>query len=155
MNRLEYRSLDSDQRFKVTEYFIEASHEETMGIWRSFVDHPYKNCRPLNWEQLDGMMYTVANVSIQYDDTGEIKRMPICVSIMWNLVDGHLMAFYEACSQVVDHDIVKKFIDEKSNSNVNIRTNSSNFHHALHHCNIDINKKETEFSPCKICIDDP
>ena len=145
MNRLEYRSLDSDQRFKATEYFVEATHDETHGIWRCFVDSPHENCRPLNWEQLDGTMYTVANVLIQYDDKpGVIKRMPICVSIMWNLVDGHLMAFYEACSMVVDHDVVKKFIDEKSNSNVNIRSNSSNFHLALHHCKIDISKKEQE-----------
>lgn len=145
MNYTEYRKLSDEGRFKATEYFVEATHNETYGIWRQFVDKPHENCRPLKWDQLDGTIYTVANVTLQYDDQpGLVKRMPICVSIMWNLVDEHLMAFYEACSQVVDHDIVKKFIDEKSNSNVNIRTNSSNFHHALHHCNIDINKKDSE-----------
>jgi hypothetical protein len=144
MNYNEYRNLSDEQKFKATEYFIEASYEETLGIWKQFVDSPYENCRPLNWEQLDGTMCTVATVSIQYDDKpGEIKRMPICVSIMWNLVDGHLMAFYEACSLVVDHDVVQKFIDDK-HPNKHIRTNASNFHQALHHCNIDINKKLTE-----------
>lgn len=145
MNRLEYRSLSDEDRFKATEYFVEATHDETHGIWSRFVDKPYKECRPLNWEQLDGIMHTIVYVSIQYDDQpGVIKRMPICVSIMWNLVDGHLMAFYEACSMVVDHDVVKEFINEKSNSNVNIRTDSTNFHLALHHCKIDIHKKEQE-----------
>jgi hypothetical protein len=95
----------------------------------------------LNWDQFDGTMHVISHVTIQYDDKpGIVERIPICVSIMWNLVDGHLMAFYEACSRVVDHNVVKKFIDEKSNSNVRIRTNSTNFHLALHHCKINLIK---------------
>lgn len=143
MNYTEYRKLSDEDRFKATEFFIESTSKEVFGIWHRFVDNPYKDCRSLNWEQLDSMMYTIANVSLQYDDQpGVVKRMPICVSITWNLVDGHLMAFYEACSMVVDHNVVKNFIDEKSNSIANIRSNSSNFHLALHHCKIDIKKEQ-------------
>jgi hypothetical protein len=141
MNYNEYKKLSDEDRFKATEFFIEATGEETLGIWKQYVDRPYENCRSLNWDQFDGTMHVISHVTIQYDDKpGIVERIPICVSIMWNLVDGHLMAFYEACSRVVDHNVVKKFIDEKSNSNVRIRTNSTNFHLALHHCKINLIK---------------
>lgn len=57
-----------------------------------------------------------------------MKRMPVCVSVTWNLLDGHLIAFYDPTSQVVDHRMVEKYIRD----NCPRRVDAMNFHNCAH-----------------------
>jgi hypothetical protein len=49
-----------------------------------------------------GIMHTV----------GEIGDMPVCIVLTYNHIKGHKILFVEATSAVVDHRMVRKFLEE-------------------------------------------
>lgn len=54
--------------------------------------------------------------------------MPVCLEVHWNLIGGHLVAFYAPTSQVVDHRMVDKYVRE----NCAKKTDAMNFSHCTH-----------------------
>lgn len=116
--------LDSaEKRFEKTEYLIEATHEEEFGLWRQHHDK-------MKWVQCHGFWQTIGEVEIRrLGDTGNFKKMPVTVTMNWQLIDGHLVCFYEASSLVVDYGMVEEWIRPKCKQH----TNASNFHHFMHY----------------------
>lgn len=121
MTREELRALDSaEKRWPLTEYVINATHEEEFGIWKEIHE-------TVRWEQCHGWIVTLGTVLIG-KSRREQERMPVAVSVTWNLLDGHVVAFYEATSMVVDHRMVDQYI----RGNCSKHTNATNFHHCAH-----------------------
>ncbi len=132
MNWQEVRALDSaEKRWPVTEYVVEATHEEEFALWQ-------RTHETIRWEQCHGWLVNLGTVLIG-PDREHLKRMPVTVTVTWQLLDGHLVAFYDAASQVVDHRMVEKYIRE----NCAKRTNAANFHHCAHDLGLCLTKSAT------------
>lgn len=121
MNWKQVRELDSaEKRWPKTEYVVEATHEEMFQLWQ-------ETHTRFKWEQCHGWLITLGTVVIGPDVTN-VETMPVTVSVTWQLLDGHLVAFYEAASQVVDYRMVDKYVRE----NCAKHTDAANFHHCVH-----------------------
>lgn len=122
MKWAEARGLDTaEKRWPRTLYAVEG---DSFAAWEHFQKH-----RPgWTWEQCHGWGFTLDRVAIMKLPVGRIERMPVCVSVTWDLIAGELVAFYEATSQVVDHRIVDKYIRK----NCKRVTNMSNLHNVIH-----------------------
>lgn len=107
-------------RWPKTEYAIEATDEEQHVCWE-------RTHETVRWQQCNGWIVTLAQLLVG-EDRGHLERMPVTVCLTWHLLDGHLVAFYEASSQVVDHRIVEKYI----RGNCSKHTNATNFHICMH-----------------------
>ena len=79
-----------------TVYCVEATDFEALSLW---VEHHEK----IEWRQENpGYGITV----------GQCAKMPVTICLTWNWLNGHLIVFYEATSQVVDHRMVEKWLKE-------------------------------------------
>lgn len=78
--------------------FCDATREEEHSVWSSLVQH---RDPPLTWEQHGGHGRGV----------GLIDGRPVFVSLTFNTVGGHRVCFYHATSTVVDHDMVRAYIE--------------------------------------------
>jgi hypothetical protein len=58
------------------------------------------------------------------------RAMPVCVAVEFAKIDGHVVAFYEGCSQVVDYRKVRAWVD-KSFPQSKGHTDATNFGHCL------------------------
>lgn len=122
MNYSEVRRLDSaEKRLAATEYMIEATHEEEFGVWKRFAEDGKHT-----WTQCHGWIVTVGEVWIGAESS-KLERMPVTVSLSFVLFDGHLICFYEAQSQVVDHRMVEKYVRAGGRRH----TNATNFHNCV------------------------
>lgn len=117
-----------DPRFALTEFVIEATDFECHSLWR---EHNYRpdNDDKMSWTgDGSGTMITV----------GRLNDMPVNISIQWAMVNGMLMMFYWACSQVVDYKMVESWLKENCNpmhGNRRAHTDAQNFHVAIHASN--------------------
>ena len=107
---------------KRTEFFsnlhgiVEATSFEILCIYEK-----YHQGKKYSWEDLQlGTFFKI----------GEINDLPICFQITPTKINGKNILFYEACSRMVDYDIVDKFIAENYKSK-NLKTNAMNFRNAL------------------------
>lgn len=131
-------------RLKQTVYIVEATRNEYHYLWEKYstqgIDYlgkvygytPTARQKSLtcDWEQLyDGFVPMV----------GSLYNRPINVALNWAKLDGHLVVFHESLSQLVDHKMVERWLEEavphlfhkeKSRS---LRTDATNFAHCLHH----------------------
>ena len=137
MNLEQVRRTTFDERWRLTEYVVEATHEEAFNLWQRY--HPY-----VKYEQIsDGWAHTVGSVLVKKDGDRVSKSYPVVVECNWALWDGHLIAYYDACSLVVHHGMVREYIDSIAPEGAG-HTNAANFHHALHHCKIALDKVNRE-----------
>lgn len=131
------RNMSFEKRWRLTEYVVEATHEEAFALWKEF--HPY-----VKYEQIsDGWAHTIGSVLVKKSGESNSKEYPVVVECNWALWDGHLIAYYDACSLVVHHGMVRDYIDSLTPKGAG-RTNAANFHHALHHCKISLDKVNRE-----------
>lgn len=117
----------AETRLKETLFCVKAtSFEEYTLRSRWCVESP-ENQEPLfeKWEQLGGWGVTV----------GELDGRPVCVSMDWVRMDGHLIMFWEAVSQVVDQLQVEEWFAEHFTGTWGggrrAVTDASNFHFAV------------------------
>lgn len=106
-------TYDLKERIKKTEYLVEAASTDnlnSLGLWREWSEEAremgYRGPRELpsfKWVQHSGVMFEV----------GRLDDRPVAITIMWNEIGGALIGFYEATSQAVDHEMIRKFLDEK------------------------------------------
>lgn len=128
-----------EERWAKTEFVVEASHEEMFQIWKEW--H-----KEVGFEQCSGWSHEICSLYVVnpieqlgigilkdpfHKATGPAgKSMPLVVSISWQLIDGHLVAFYYACSILVHHGLVREYIDSMTPNGVK-HTNASNFSHVI------------------------
>lgn len=130
MKVAEVRALDTaEKRLAVTEYFVEATDEEAFQLWKDTHDS-------VAWEQCHGWLVTVGRVRTLhiFKSRDRIERHPVTVTFTWQLLDGHLVAFYDAASQVVDYRMVDRYVRRyvRQLDGRSAHTNATNFHHCMH-----------------------
>ena len=120
----------AENRLKRTVFIVEANSFECLCLWR---DHAKQNRDPRpdmtqqDWEQINsGWMVTV----------GKVGKRPVCIDVRWYKIDGCLVMFYDACSQVVDHRQVeawlrKNFTNKYDNDTRWAQCDAMNFGHCL------------------------
>lgn len=117
--------LDSfkDQMFKQTEHAVEATDCETMNLWKEYCKDAMfvTDLNHYTWEQINPGFW---------QQIGKVGKHPVCVSCFWYRINGVLVCFYEATSNVVDHSMVKEWVlaqcPKKCQSN-----NAMNFHNTI------------------------
>lgn len=124
--------MDAETRLKKTGFIVEANSFEVMCLWRENAKdstHPPQDAlRRQTWEQImDGWLVTV----------GKIGKRPVCIDVRWFKIDGVLVCFWDACSQVVDHKQIdawfaKHFAGTYDNGTRRASTDANNFHLCLH-----------------------
>lgn len=118
-----------------TVFCVEATSHEMHMLWRDFADDrtareygpPTK--RRVKWEQLNpGSMPTI----------GTLGKRPICLTIFWARIDGQIVMFYEATSELVDWAKIRAWLDTEykhvpmwDNSTRKPFCDAQNFHHCL------------------------
>ena len=116
------------RQFDGVEYFVEATSFEKFCLWKQ--NEEYKKDFTLKsfqeWDMGTGQMVEI----------GRLDRRPVAVVFWFDKLDGHKVCFYEATSEVVDHKMVEKWIED--NCNVPVRdgrrakTDAQNFHNVYH-----------------------
>ena len=126
MDHREVQLMEYEERWAKTEFVVEASHEETFQIWKEW--H-----KEVGFEQCSGCSIQICNLwvtPLSQPMPSDLKVLPLVVAISWQLVDGHLVAFYYACSMVVHHEMVREYINSMTPKGVE-HTNASNFSHVI------------------------
>ncbi len=117
--------------FKEVAFIVEATHEEYMSFWREFSsesDYPRMNDKTITWKQES------VGASRQI---GEINGRPIVVELRYARINGRRVCFYNGCSQLVDHIMIREWLEHFTEKTIRhegrfAHCNASNFHHCLH-----------------------
>ncbi len=121
--RRDEMNAEQDRNRLATRYVVEATDYEMHCLWERWhyrVDSEWKR-KPLAWEQVSmGLSQRI----------GMLADMPVCVSVFWARVEGALVAFYDATSQVVDHRMVEKWMHENFPAATSW-SNAQNFHNTV------------------------
>jgi hypothetical protein len=130
MAKKSFRFEQGDKEyFKDVVFLVEASSHEQHQFWR---DHHYKPSQDYKviktWKQESGYMIQL----------GKVDKRPICVTITYDIIDGRRVLFYEGCSELVDHKMIKDWLRHWTEKTVRWDNgtrwaicDSSNFHHCL------------------------
>jgi hypothetical protein len=109
-----------DPRFSKTVFVVEANSFESLKLWEEFHEE-------YEWEQDNpGALITV----------GQVNDMPVNICIFWNKLKGHLVAFWDPVSRMVDHKMIENWFDENCNPKWDkgtrqARIDAMNFHHVV------------------------
>lgn len=110
MNVRDFGNLECEEKLLRTCLFVEATRNETHGLWErdnSYLDENYtlhfrKNPRN-DWQQV-GLGHGT--------EVGTFAEHPVFVSFSWNFINGFPVCFYEPTSLVVNHKMVRDYIDK-------------------------------------------
>lgn len=81
------------------EAVCEATNFEKHSLWKEFTE----NRNPDNWDDAgQGYLKTV----------GHIDEHPVCISLLTATIQDRIFLFYHATSRFVDHDMVRKWLEE-------------------------------------------
>lgn len=127
----------TEARLAASLFLVEANSFEYHALW---ADHSHESLwppydqrlvkrayDPVHWEQVcDGKMEMV----------GKLGNREVWVSFRWAWLDGQLIAFWEATSQLVDHKLVdawlaKHFTGRYDNGHRPATCDAMNFGHCL------------------------
>jgi len=122
--------MTKDKELENIFYVVEANSFERSTLWEEWSQaslEPRPNRTLLNWAgQAHGFSVQV----------GKLDRRPVMVSITFDTINGAKIVFYDAISQVVDHRMVDKWVEENLISTLpNGRQNhcdAMNFVHCVH-----------------------
>lgn len=115
---------ERDQRLRDTKFVVEATSCECQFLWERWSEDALYQAGPyprVSWEQLNPGWW---------EEVGKLHGRPVCVSIWWNRINGELVMFWEATSELVDIGIVKAWLAKRCSPEVH--TNASNFHLVIH-----------------------
>jgi hypothetical protein len=130
MNKNPFHRPDetAESRLLQTKFAVEANNFEQFVLWsRHSKESPERtDPNPMQWQQVSpGWVVTV----------GTIDDRPCNISMTWNELDGMLVCFYYACSQVVDHKQIEAWLEENFKGTWGggrrATCDASNFHHCL------------------------
>jgi hypothetical protein len=137
--RMEFLNLGLEERLERTSWVVECgSSNDHMHLWSEYWDNPNLRygIKVKEWEDLGSGFHTTI---------GYFGEYPVCVDIQWTKISGKWVAFYYACSQIVDHRMVDKWVREnfegKAKDGRWAHTDVSNFLH----CISDIDGYDQEF----------
>lgn len=118
----------TDPRRQAAVYVVEATNQEKTMLWCEWsceaADHMYGSPEHerVPWEQVrDGWAHQV----------GELAGFPVVIDISFAIIYGELVMFYNGCSRVVDHEMLREWLVSNVPAYLNNHTNSTNFGHCM------------------------
>jgi hypothetical protein len=122
---------DFESNLKRTVFVVTANSYEVLELWKDFKDE-------FGFEQ-EPMGYS--------ERVGTCARMPVVIYCRWMRLNGLLIMFIEATSQVVDWRLIDKWLDKNCNPKWDqgsriARTDAMNFGHVLQHVRALTDHKE-------------
>lgn len=99
---------EADPRFRCTQYFVEADGFTRATLWNRHAKESKAillredNFPRYEWED------NLTGISLQL---GECGGRPVCVLFFWALINGAVVCFYDATSEVVDWKLIEEFLD--------------------------------------------
>jgi hypothetical protein len=92
--------------FKDVVFLVEATGFEELALWNDFYNRPInQSARIKKWKQCNpGHLVTIGNVD----------GRPVCVEIRYNILNGKKVIFYHVASQIVDHNMVERWLHRYS-----------------------------------------
>lgn len=129
IDRHEFCRMGAEERLEHTSWVVECgSDSDAYHLWVTNFDNPNPRyeVKVKSWEDLgSGFMVTI----------GYFGEHPVSISLQWAKIAGKWICFYYACSRVVDHSMVDKWIrenfDAQSKDGRWAHTNPMNFSHCL------------------------
>lgn len=106
--------MDVDEQIAKTVFVIEATDFERHMLWREWHDK-------IDWQEVSRGFFR---------QIGEIDGRPICVCVTWACINGQLVCFYDATSEVVDYAAVKSWRDNNFHA-LRGTCDAWNFHHCV------------------------
>jgi hypothetical protein len=120
---------EKEPRLNHVFYTVEANSFERLKLWEE--DH-----EKLQWEDsCTGFVPCIKVVTI--DGT----KRPIVVEIYFAKLLGKMVAFYNACSQVVDHDAVEQWLHQHISTYKDNHCDAMNWHLCVHTLEDALEKK--------------
>jgi len=122
------RMESDDPRFAECVFAVEAdsfAHHQLWADWFHKKRHPNGI---ESWEQTSpGHIWEI----------GKLAGHPVCVSVQWDRINGRIVAFYYACSRVVDHALVEEWTHKHFKARWDggsrwAQTDAMNFHLCVH-----------------------
>lgn len=96
-------------------YLVEADGFAVMSLWADW--H-----KRVPWEQLNPGFG---------EEIGRLARKPVCASVAFNRIGGHVVGFYEATSRVVDWQMVEDWT-KRTFKRSRGKVDAMNFHNCIH-----------------------
>lgn len=88
---------ETTRLWKTTKLIVEANSYERMTLWEGWVNKA-------EWQQhLQGRLVTV----------GTYRDRPVCVSLVWATIRGHVVLFLEATSELVDWKRINAWLKQE------------------------------------------
>jgi len=89
--------------FKDVVFLVQASHNEYHQLWANHYYEPRREATIIqSWDQINvGEMIQI----------GKLDKRPVCISIFYAKLNGKKVAFYEGTSQVVDHKMIRDWLE--------------------------------------------
>lgn len=111
-------------------YLIRATNEEAYSLWLRFN-------KSVSWEQVPrGLFWTVGLVK-----NLKGKKLPVCVSVLFVTVGGHIIATYDSPSQMVDWQAVDEAVKNRFPKAIGI-TDPANVHDMFNALKINTNLRQ-------------
>jgi hypothetical protein len=97
---------EDEKLFKDVVFLVQATDTERYFLWCIHADPDSNNTRypyqKLQWDQEGlGKIVTI----------GYLDKRPTCVEISYAKLNGKRVMFYEGCSELVDHDMIRKWLE--------------------------------------------
>jgi hypothetical protein len=112
------RNLSIAQRASQTQFLVEATTFEIYSLWSQY-------------------HLEIKNLHVYPDGDGPtigyLLDMPVCISRRWWSIDGELVLFWGANSQVVDYRMIDCWFDQQYSGKQVRRTDAQNFINILFH----------------------
>lgn len=113
---------NAESRIAITQFLVEADDFAYHELWSKFCKKSSYCKYPeiANWEQINGFLVTVG----KHDDR------PVCISLNWCILDGFVVCFWHATSELIDHKIIEEWF-KKHYPKSDKRCDANNFHICL------------------------
>lgn len=116
-----------DPRFPCTQYFVEADSFTRVSLWNTYAKKGKATLLTHDLPRYEWEDCTTG-ASLQL---GTCDGRPVCVAFFWALINGAVVCFYDATSQVVDWQLVEASLDGLPAWDQGRRTDAVNFGHCL------------------------
>ena len=140
---------EMDDWLKKVKFFVEADSFAQSTLWKEFSVQGRQFIQRtrgedeirVSWDQeTRGFNLTIGEIKVGRD------RLPINISFSFATINGIYICFYEGISQLVHHAMIEDFLHTlypvKYDKGTRLAyTNASNFHHCLHFCKEEKNKR--------------
>lgn len=118
----------NDRNRRAAVFLVEATDYESRHLW---VDYSEESAR-YGWGDIRIPRVPWEQITLGYGKgIGQCAGMPVYVSVTFAKIHHHVVAFYEATSQVVDHRMVERWLKTEFPA-ARGKTNPSNFHLCLY-----------------------